>query len=47
MARSKAKQSGMLEAYNTTWTPQQKNNWLAVGAFIARLRLEGKIGAGK
>lgn len=37
----------MLEAYNTTWTDQQRASWLAVGAFIVRMRLEGKIGKGR
>lgn len=46
MARSKAKPGAMLESYNTTWTPQQRANWSALGDFIYRLRQEGKIGKG-
>jgi hypothetical protein len=38
MSRAKQKQN-----YSPAWTPQHIANWQALGAFIARMRLEGKI----
>ena len=39
MAKVKAKPTlTLIEQYHTTWTPQQRENWLALGRWIANLK---------
>lgn len=47
MAPSKSKSMSMAESYEKVWTPEQRDAWQALGAFIYKLRCEGKIGGGR
>ena len=47
MAPSKSKSMSMAESYEKVWTPEQRDAWQALGAFIYQLRRDGKIGVRK
>jgi len=43
MAKAKSKKMSSADEFKKVWTQPQREAWLAVGAFIYKLRCEGKI----